>query len=395
MPNKSHIPPLYDYCRLLRIILYSASSNLHIKVYKSVPYNVRLHLIILWYTVAPRDISYLVCTVYITLSCRTATYCLLVPILVCRKHQLDVCALPKGFFSHVSPAHGEYVSIVEYPHMALLGYGERDSLYYGCGGSLISEDFVLTAAHCTESRVGDPVRWALLGSTNRTVKRPELNDTYQLIEVAQVIPHDEYVPSMKYHDIALLRLAAPAKLHTDGVRPACLNTDMDKDYTGQEATATGWGATFSSGDGSESLIKVDLTVRDLQFCRDNIALNRKDSPRGLVDTQLCAGGGSHGRDTCPGDSGGPLQVHATPSAQIPCMYRILGVVSFGPLCGLGKPSVYTRVAAYVDWIERIVWPTSPDGCANIVPITGTILGWGRNPLRIPNSGPGSVARGSK
>lgn len=55
-----------------------------------------------------------------------------------------------------------------------------------------------------------------------------------------------------------------------------------------------------------------------------------------------------------GDSGGPLQVPTNSNPY--CQYRVVGVVSFGPPCGIGFPGVYTRVAAYVSWIESIVWP---------------------------------------
>lgn len=65
-----------------------------------------------------------------------------------------------------------------------------------------------------------------------------------LWQVAEVVVHPEYAPPAKYHDVALLRLARPARLSAYDVRPACLDTDVDADPVGQEAVATGWGATF-------------------------------------------------------------------------------------------------------------------------------------------------------
>ncbi|XP_052130542.1 transmembrane protease serine 9 isoform X6 [Frankliniella occidentalis] len=307
---------------------------------------------------------------------------------MCRKHQEDLCALPEKTVSVQCPSGAEPADILEFPHMALLGYGDRENIQYACGGSLIAPDFILTAAHCAFLSA-QPVRWALLGATNRTSQEPKAADTHQLIEVAEVIVHPEYVATVKYHDIALVRLAQPARVQKLEVYPACLDTDMDVDNTGRDAVATGWGATSFEDDGSQSLLKVNLTVRDMQYCRDNLELDMQKVPRGLEDaTQLCAGGGEHNRDTCQGDSGGPLQMEANPSNSYTCIYRIVGVVSFGPPCGLGKPGVYTRVAAYVPWIESVVWPPRPDGCVNNVRVKS-----GDREVQVPNTGPGTVARG--
>ena len=86
-------------------------------------------------------------------------------------------------------------------------------------------------------------------------------------------------------------------------------------------------------------------------------------------------------------------MRADPANSATCIYRLVGVVSFGPPCGLGKPAVYTRVRHYVPWIEGVVWPSRQGSCARATTYEGG------NPSKeqvlVPNSGPGTVTRGSE
>uniref|UniRef100_A0A8D8E290 Serine protease snake n=2 Tax=Culex pipiens TaxID=7175 RepID=A0A8D8E290_CULPI len=102
-------------------------------------------------------------------------------------------------------------------------------------------------------------------------------------------------------------------------------------------------------------MKVGLEVLPNDLCRGLYVEERK-LPQAIADSQLCARSpvDEQQRDTCRGDSGGPLQVAL---AGHRCLYYLIGITSFGKGCGApGTAGVYTRVAAYLEWIEGIVWP---------------------------------------
>ncbi|XP_051162811.1 serine protease snake-like isoform X2 [Leptopilina boulardi] len=238
----------------------------------------------------------------------------------------------------------------EFPHMAVIGYGKGNEISWQCGGSLISENFILTAAHCVESLDKGPASRVRIGMTN--IKNP--GSEMQERCVIERIKYPNYKQPSKYDDIALLKLDKPLDFNGD-VRPACLG--IEPVIPGKFTIATGFGKTlYENIKGSDDLMKIQLEYVSQNICNNSfkIDVGSKSLPNGIKSSMLCAGIIDGGRDTCQGDSGGPLQrVLKEPY----CMYSIDGITSFGKFCGFkNSPAVYTKVSFYLDWIENIVWP---------------------------------------
>ncbi|XP_031619952.1 uncharacterized protein LOC116338681 [Contarinia nasturtii] len=256
---------------------------------------------------------------------------------------------------------GEETDIGEYPWMALLKYTKLNGQgggYY-CGGAIIHKDYVVTAAHCIRGSSLIKNRFKLtsirLGEHNLQSEKDcaeisnECADPVKDVLVAEEIVHENYASesSQQAHDIALIRLAESIHF-TDWIRPICLpfaSYLRNKNFDDSTVVVVGFGKTENA---SRSEIKMKLEMKGFNLNRCNNVY--KLAGITLADHQLCAGG-EQGRDSCSGDSGGPLLADDLLNKANPYSY-LVGVVSFGPkICGTpGFPGVYTRIDKHLDWI---------------------------------------------
>lgn len=257
-----------------------------------------------------------------------------------------------------------------------------------CGGSLISDSFVMTAAHCVHQS-----RFDLLGPSQLIVKvanaRLDAYDEHHFIE--EVFVHPDYIVDRKAADIALLKISSPSL--PKRARPICLpsySAAKRFDFTDNYVTVIGWGYTgprtgtvsaqthdttldeqLMRGDASRystALREAQLRVTNTDECKRNYSKIPDIDWLKIDQRFMCAMDPEGKRDTCQGDSGGPLMwtaadqprsTHSTSSElqhqQHEQRYYQLGVVSFGQGCADTRwAGVYTRVSHYMPWISRVV-----------------------------------------
>merc|ERR1711990_1261493 len=213
-----------------------------------------------------------------------------------------------------------------------------------CGGTIVNKKFVITAAHCWDSRMTN-LR-VVVGEHN--VFCDGVNEGGKVINVKKATMLPDYNKKTMDNDIAVLELSEELTC-TDKIKPACLPSSATKDFSGTASTISGWGGTIGYG-------PRDPRPKQPQQCglKETMVkvLAGSDSKcSGVLGTssskiKLCAW--AKDTDTCQGDSGGPLTVPENGK------YTLVGVVSYGWGCASSTPGIYARVQGFLPWIKNLI-----------------------------------------
>ncbi|XP_037049476.1 serine protease snake-like isoform X2 [Bradysia coprophila] len=275
---------------------------------------------------------------------RTAVFILCILIQINKRSEITACGqLQNTLIPHISNAHDTH----RWPWHVAIYHHFRTKTTYQCGGTLISSNFIITAAHCVMIA---PERVSV------SLGRLRLNShesTAPLMKVAAIVTHPEYIEDNNENDIAIITLATEAVFNSY-VQPICVwrSDKMDLyEVIGKAGTVVGWGLT-EKGETSNVLQEATLPVVAPLKC---LRSNRDLFGRFITETNFCAGN-LNGTSVCSGDSGGSMTFQENGT------FYIRGIVSVGAskldritnqiVCDTSQYAVFTDVAQYLPWITE-------------------------------------------
>ncbi|NWU55799.1 OVCH2 protein, partial [Dromas ardeola] len=254
----------------------------------------------------------------------------------------DICGMPSNqprfIFSRI--IGGEEAVPYSWPWQVSVQISDE----HICGGAVLAKEWVVTAAHCFNSR--EPYRdlWMVVTGLHDLTEQ----EYSQKRSVKQYIIHPSFNKTTMDSDIALLQLAEPLEFN-HYVCPVCLPAKEEMVQPSRVCVVTGWGAHEEDRENGKKMHQLEVPILMLDTCQSYYI----NLPSKVTQRMICAGFPlDEGRDSCTGDSGGPL---VCPSEDNSGFYTLHGITSWGLGCGRKSyPGVYTNVAVFVDWIKQSI-----------------------------------------
>lgn len=220
---------------------------------------------------------------------------------------------------------GENVTITDYPYQVQVLINNEHS----CGGSILNNKYILSAAHCFELYNASKVT-VKVGSSYRT-------SGGEIFQVVNITSHPNFHPQKSLEsDVAILELATNLT-YGPGVAPTVVPSNATDFVDGDSAVATGWGFLVDEGEYADQLQAVTLPLITTETCQQSVYSTA------VTQKMFCAGEG--GKDTCTGDDGGPLVLNGVQ----------VGISSWGGICGLAKnPGVYVKLSKFLPFINKYI-----------------------------------------
>ncbi|KAL4716762.1 hypothetical protein ACJJTC_001918 [Scirpophaga incertulas] len=228
-------------------------------------------------------------------------------------------------FENVRIVGGEDIEITEAPYQVSLVNKGRHS----CGGTIVSRDIIITAAHCVVG--ANPANYQIRAGSSFSQRGGEL------YPVGDILYHPGFTFNKMDYDIAIMWVSRPIQF-SDRIAAIDMAEAGDEISDGELTEVTGWGNLKESGGQPSILQRVFVAKVNDEMC------NKAYYPSyTITPNMLCAGSSEGGKDACQGDSGGPLIYNG----------KLAGVVSWGLGCARPKyPGVYAKISAFRPWLEE-------------------------------------------
>ncbi|KAI5748292.1 hypothetical protein M8J77_023923 [Diaphorina citri] len=257
------------------------------------------------------------------------------------------CECGRKFQMHNRIVNGHQTGVNEYPFVAGLLVNPNNIVF--CGASILGKRWVITAAHCKESRVNNKNTVVLVGDHDLSSEYE--TDVTQKVRIKKFHVYEGYNPRTAKNDMCLVELDEDI-IFSEKVMPICLPFHLiGHNFVGETVTVLGWGTTSFGGPTSKVLMETSLSVKPVSDCQEVF--------HDVSEKQLCTYGKN--TDACQADSGGPLVYWDAKKKR----YFLVGLISYGRGCADDVPAVNTLVPCelYLNWVESKINAGGGDSCA--------------------------------